>query len=85
MKTLPLIFLAFMFLATGCSKHPEPSGCEKVIHKKTICPKFNTRLSIYAEELNSTHAAVKWTDIARIESCIKRKKEFNKKVDSLNK
>jgi hypothetical protein len=85
MKIISSVLIVTALLITGCHHEPSPGGCENTIYKKTKCPRFDYKLSIYVDELNSTHAAIKWSDVSKIESCIKRKKEFNRKVDGLNK
>ncbi len=72
-------------LFSGCEHEPTPGGCEKTKIIKTKCPKFTSRLSIEVLELNTTHAAISWRDVSRIEHFLKDKKRFNERVDSLSK
>lgn len=76
---LPLLIIAFL---TGCHEDQvvTPGKTEVV---DTRCPKFTTKLNINVEDLNSTHGAISWKDVSRIESFLKSKKKFNKNIDSL--
>jgi hypothetical protein len=75
--------LLTLILITGCKECPSPQKCEKTKIIKTKCPKFTSKLSIDVLELNSTHAAISWTDVSRIEFFLKEKKKFNSIVDKL--
>ena len=80
-KTLISVSIVAIALS-GCHE------CPKVpVHETTTkcsCPKFNTRLSIKVKDLNSTHGAISWGDVSKIESFLKSKKKFNKHVDNIN-
>lgn len=77
------ILLLLLFLS-GCHECPKPKECEKTTFTHSKCPKFNAKLSIYVSELNSTHGAIKWSDVTRIEKFLKSKKNFNSKIDTIN-
>ncbi len=81
MKYLFLISFLLMFLA-GCGEHIPVPPKQEII--KTKCPKFNTKLRIKIEDLNSTHGAISWGDVSKIEYFIKSKKKFNNSIDSIN-
>lgn len=77
---LPLILI-------GCSSknNIEPSGeCKDIEYSKTVCPHFDAKISIDVIELNSTHAAISWQDVHKIEVLLQEKKKFNKNVDAIN-
>jgi len=79
-----LLAISFILILNGCHEPPAPQKCEKAVYTHTKCPKFNAKLSIYVDELNATHGAIKWTDVAKIEKFLKAKKKFNSSIDSIN-
>ncbi len=81
MRYLYLIFPIIIF--SGCRECPAPKF-ERQSIVVTKCPKFDTKLKIKIEDLNSTHGAISWKDVSRIESFLKSKKHFNSNVDALN-
>jgi len=82
MKYLYLMIVVIIF--TGCHEDPKPCkhGKSEIIVAK--CPKFETKLKIEIKDLNSTHGAISWSDISRIESFLESKKKFNNSVEALN-
>ena len=84
MKLIVIFMVSSVLLLTGCTD----SDCINVPSKQTViatkCPKFNTKLRIRVEDLNSSHGAVSWADVSRIESFLLSKKNFNKNIDKLN-
>lgn len=82
MKKIFAILPIVIFAISGCHECPNVPVHETTT--KCSCPKFNTRLSIKVEDLNSTHGAISWGDVSKIESFLKSKKKFNKHVDKIN-
>lgn len=78
-----LLLAALLVLLTGC--HDEQIV---VPPKQTViatkCPKFNTKLKIKVNDLNSTHGSISWSDVSKIESFLKSKSKFNSNIDTLN-
>ena len=71
-----------ILILSGChSDQIVTPGKTEVIDSK--CPQFTTKLRINVEDLNSTHGAISWRDVSRLESFLKAKKKFNKSVDAL--
>jgi len=79
------IALSIMIIFGGCATTQTTVVREKRVYVKTKCPRFNAKLSIYVNELNSTHASISWDDVAKIEAFLKAKKKFNSSVEKLNK
>jgi len=76
--------IALSLFISGCGHQPDVH----TVRAETVkceCPKFNTKLSIRVEDLNSTHGAISWGDVGKIESFLKSKKRFNAHVDKINK
>ncbi len=86
MKLL-LLSIAIVLSITGCVDKTgvSPNGkCKDVHYTKTICPKFTGFIYIDIIDLNSTHAAISWKDVGKIEILLKQKKRFNSSVASIN-
>jgi PBP1b-binding outer membrane lipoprotein LpoB len=79
------IYLAIAaVILSGCHEEPKPCKHSKTDIIVTKCPKFETKLKIKIEDLNSTHGAISWGDVSRLESFLKSKKNFNNSVEALN-
>jgi len=74
---------AFAIMLSGCADKSS-IGVNGRTAVRCICPKFTSKLSIRVDELNATHAAIKWSDVAKIEAFLRAKKSFNDSVESLN-
>ncbi|MEA3453976.1 MAG: hypothetical protein U9R12_03480 [Candidatus Caldatribacteriota bacterium] len=79
-----VIAVVAMLVFSGCASQTDVAPPKKTIYIKRSCPKFNVAIDIKVEDLNSTHAAILWTDVAQIESMVSEKKKYNKKIDKLN-
>ena len=83
MKKILFICAALISL-TGCN-NPTPKPVYVNHYVKTKCPKFNTKISIDVKAYNDNYALISWEDVSKIEHLLKKKKEFNKSIDKLNK
>lgn len=80
MKYIALAIITLVL--SGChSDQVITPGKTEVLDSK--CPQFTTKLRISVEDLNSTHGAISWSDVSRIESFLEAKKKFNKSVSAL--
>ena len=77
-----IVYLAIVVSFFGCS-NSQPSAPE-VRYIKTKCPKFNASIKIYVGELNATHGAISWVDVAKVESLLKEKNKFNNNIRNIN-
>ena len=79
---MPVYLILATILLGGCSTStPSPPEIKYV---RTECPKFNASVKIYVGELNATHGSISWVDVAKIESLLKEKRKFNRKIKELN-
>jgi hypothetical protein len=67
---------------SGCKECPKIPDKTAFVEKK--CPKFTSKIKIKIDDLNSTHGAISWRDVSKIEYFLMAKKNFNSTVDSIN-
>lgn len=84
MKTLIATGLLATVAFTGCCDKNYAPHIEDRTYVEKKCPKFNSKIKIKIDDLNSTHGAISWPDVSRIESLISSKNKFNKSVDKIN-
>jgi len=77
MRVLIIAIISLSLSGCFCEKNPS-------IESKAKCPSFNSSIKILVEDLNSTHGAVSWSDLTKLENFLKEKKKFNNIVENIN-
>ena len=80
-----IISIAIIISFSGCCEKDVVALVNETVYVNSVCPEFTAKISINIEDLNSTHGSISWADATKLEAFLRAKKNFNNKVEKLNK